>query len=93
MCQNAHHSAPSQKFCALEWQDEIFHKFIRFTHLSRTGKSEIRISKHETNSNDRNINDQNGKWHHQTAFVLNFEHLNFDIVSDFGFRYSDFHNR
>jgi hypothetical protein len=22
-------------------------------------------------------------------FVLNFEHSNFDIVSDFGFRYSD----
>ena len=22
--------------------------------------------------------------------VLNFEHSNFDIVSDFGFRYSDF---
>jgi hypothetical protein len=71
-------------------------------------------SKHETNSNDRNINNQNGKRYHQTAFVLNFEHLNFDIVSacpgatclddsaayvtqvwarDFGFRYSDFHNR
>jgi len=74
-------SAPSQKFCTLKWQDEISHKFIRFTHLSRTGKSEIRISKHETNSNDRNINNQNGKRYHQTAFVLNFEHLNFDIVS------------
>jgi hypothetical protein len=24
-------------------------------------------------------------------FVLNFEHSDFDIVSDFGFRYSDFH--
>jgi hypothetical protein len=110
----------------MKWQDEMFHKFIRFTHLSRTGKSEIRIpacqrlrqhsayvptpaclrqvhragqmlaflamagrslsmagrSKHETNSNDRNINNQNGKRYHQTAFVLNFEHLNFDIVSD-----------
>ena len=26
------------------------------------------------------------------TFVLNFEHWGFDIVSDFGFRYSDFHN-
>ncbi len=25
-------------------------------------------------------------------FVLNLEHSDFDIVSDFGFRYSDFHN-
>jgi len=25
------------------------------------------------------------------ALVLNFEHWDFDIVSDFGFRYSDFH--
>jgi hypothetical protein len=28
-----------------------------------------------------------------TPFVLNFEHSNFEIVSDFGFRYSDFINR
>ena len=62
------------------------HKFIRFTQVSKTRKSEIRISKHETNSNDQNINDQNGKRHHQSAFVLNFEHLNFDIVSDFDIR-------
>jgi hypothetical protein len=27
---------------------------------------------------------------HQGSFVLNFEHLNFDIVSDFVFRASDF---
>ena len=26
-----------------------------------------------------------------TDFVLNFEYSDFDIVSDFGFRYSDFH--
>jgi len=49
-------------------------------------------SKHETNSNDKNLNDKKGKGHHQTAFVLNFEHLDFDIVSDFGFRYSYFRN-
>ena len=40
----------------------------------------------ETNSNDENINDQNGKRQHRTGFVLNFEHLIFDIVSDFGIR-------
>jgi len=44
-------------------------------------KSEIRTSKHETNSNDRNLNDINGKLQHKTAFVLNFEHWDFDIVS------------
>ncbi|RLB25759.1 MAG: hypothetical protein DRG66_07725 [Deltaproteobacteria bacterium] len=32
----------SHKFCTLQWQDEIFRKFIRLTHLSGTGKSEIR---------------------------------------------------
>ncbi|HLP59116.1 MAG TPA: amino acid adenylation domain-containing protein, partial [Candidatus Deferrimicrobium sp.] len=40
-------------------------------------KSEIRISKYETNSNDKN------------PFVLDFEHLNFEFVSDFGFRISN----
>ena len=25
----------------------------------------------------------------RSGFVLNFEHSNFDIVSDFGFRYAD----
>jgi hypothetical protein len=49
-------------------------------------KSEIRISKHETNSNDRNFNDLNGKRQYHTAFVLNFDHLDFDIVSDFDIR-------
>jgi len=28
---------------------------------------------------------------YSTVFILDFEHLNFDIVSDFGFRASDFH--
>ena len=64
--------------------------FIRF---EAALKSEIRISKHETNSNDRNRNDINRKRQYYTAFVLNFEHLDFDIVSadlmkwvDFGIR-------
>jgi amino acid adenylation domain-containing protein len=39
-------------------------------------KSEIRISKPETNPNDRNSNDQNGT---TTSIVLNFEHLNFEF--------------
>jgi hypothetical protein len=59
-------------------------------HMSGTGKSEIRISKIETNLNDRNINDQNVKPHYQTVFVLNFEHSNFEFVSDFVLRISDF---
>jgi amino acid adenylation domain-containing protein len=41
-------------------------------------KSEIRISKFETNPNDPT-----------SGIVLNFEHLNFEFVSDFEFRASD----
>ena len=32
-------------------------------------KSEIRISKSETNTNDKNINDQNEKWLYHEVFV------------------------
>jgi hypothetical protein len=46
----------------------------------------VHISKHETNSNDKNINDQNGERYHHSAFVLNFYHVHFDIVSDFDIR-------
>jgi len=45
-------------------------------------KSEYRISNIKANPNDRNINDQNRIRQYLTAFVLNFEHLDFDIVSD-----------
>jgi hypothetical protein len=83
-------STPSQKFCTSKWQDKITHEFIHLTHLSGTGKYETRISKLETNTNDQNINDQNINPQFQNAFVLNLEHLDFDIVLDFGFRYSDF---
>jgi len=44
-------------------------------------KSETRISKFETNSNVQNPNDRN-------IHVLNFGHLDFGFVSDFGFRIS-----
>ena len=44
-------------------------------------KSEIRSTKSETNSNNQNINDKN---------ILNFEHSNFDIVSKFDIRNSNF---
>ncbi|NIM14691.1 MAG: amino acid adenylation domain-containing protein [Candidatus Aminicenantes bacterium] len=50
-------------------------------------KSEIRISKFETNTNDQNSNDQNEI---STPIVLNFEHLDFEFVSDFEFRASNF---
>ncbi len=57
-------------------------------------KSEIRISKFETNPNDRNSNEQNEI---STYIVLNFEHLNFEFLngcpslglSDFEFRASN----
>jgi len=58
--------------------------------MTMSGKSEIRISKIETNSNDQNINDQNMKQLFHYVFVLNFDHSDFYIVSDFVFRYSDF---
>ena len=45
---------------------KYLYKFIRFTHLWVTGKSEIRISKLETNTNEQNpkfkICDQLLKW-------------------------------
>jgi amino acid adenylation domain-containing protein len=50
------------------------------------GKSEIRISKSETNPNDQNLNSQNKG---STPIVLNFKHLNFEFVSNFEFRISD----
>ncbi len=52
-------------------------------------KSEIRMSKLETNPNNKKINDQNKNHDFGTALVLNFEHLNFDIVSNFVLRASD----
>jgi len=51
-------SAPSHKFCIPNWQSEISSKCLHLTHLSETKKSEIRISKLETNSNNQNANDQ-----------------------------------
>jgi len=62
--------------CGEKWQFEIVLYLIRF---EAALKSEIRISKHKTNSNDINLNDINEKRQYHTAFVLNFEH--FDIVS------------
>ncbi|HLP60658.1 MAG TPA: amino acid adenylation domain-containing protein, partial [Candidatus Deferrimicrobium sp.] len=53
-------------------------------------KSEIRNSKSETNPNDQKINDQNKNQYFGTAFVLNFEHLNFEFVSNFDIRISNF---
>ncbi|NIM15215.1 MAG: amino acid adenylation domain-containing protein [Candidatus Aminicenantes bacterium] len=49
-------------------------------------KSEIRISKYETNPNDQNSNDRNDA---NNLIVLDFEHLNFEFVSDFEFRASN----
>jgi amino acid adenylation domain-containing protein len=49
-------------------------------------KSEIRISKSEINPNDPNSNDQNKR---AEVTVLDFEHLNFEFVSNFEFRASN----
>jgi hypothetical protein len=60
--------------------------------LFKVLKSEYRISKFETNSNDQNSNDQNEKnlkASYHAAFVSDFEHLNFGFVSDFGLRASN----
>jgi hypothetical protein len=47
-----------------------------------------RNPKSETNSTDRNLNEQNKNFNSEQfgAFVLNFEHLNFRFVSDFDIR-------
>ncbi|HLP47332.1 MAG TPA: amino acid adenylation domain-containing protein, partial [Candidatus Kapabacteria bacterium] len=44
----------------------------------------------ETNPNDQNTNDQNKNQHSGAVSVLNFENLNFEFVSCFGFRASNF---
>ncbi|HLP57970.1 MAG TPA: amino acid adenylation domain-containing protein, partial [Candidatus Deferrimicrobium sp.] len=55
-------------------------------------KSEIRNPKFETNSNESNSNDPNKNQYFGTASVLNFENLNFDIVSNFDIRISNFNS-
>jgi len=50
-------------------------------------KSEIQNPKSETNPNDQKINVQNKK--SEDLMVLNFEHLDFEYVSNFEFRASD----
>jgi non-ribosomal peptide synthetase component F len=55
-------------------------------------KSEIRNSKFETNPNDKNTNDQNKNQHFGAVSVLDFEHLNFEFVSNFDIRISNFNS-
>ncbi|MCU0290337.1 MAG: amino acid adenylation domain-containing protein, partial [Acidobacteria bacterium] len=50
-------------------------------------KSEARISKYETNPNTPKINVPDNKF--KDLMVLDFENLNFEFVSSFGFRISD----
>ena len=54
------------------------------------GNYQIRNTKLETNSNEQNLNDQIIILKLVNATVCDFEHLNFDIVSNFEFRDSDF---
>jgi len=58
--------------------------------LPATGKSEIRISKLETNLKEESQMNKTQKPILWLNLVLNFENWGFDIVSDFGFRYSGF---
>jgi len=76
--------------CGEKWQFEIVLYLICF---EAELKSEIRISKHETNSNDRNLNDINERRQYQAAFVLDFEHLDFNIVSANLIKWADFRFR
>jgi hypothetical protein len=67
--------------------------------MAENEKSEIRSTKHETNSKYQNMNDQNkGRSLRllieslllaSKGIVLDFEHLNFGFVSDFDIRISD----
>ncbi|MCU0288710.1 MAG: AMP-binding protein, partial [Acidobacteria bacterium] len=50
------------------------------TKILITNKSEIRISKSETNPNDQNINDQNKNQNSGAISVLNFENLNLNSL-------------
>nr|NIM15891.1 hypothetical protein [Candidatus Aminicenantes bacterium]NIM82675.1 hypothetical protein [Candidatus Aminicenantes bacterium]NIN22048.1 hypothetical protein [Candidatus Aminicenantes bacterium]NIN45805.1 hypothetical protein [Candidatus Aminicenantes bacterium]NIN88643.1 hypothetical protein [Candidatus Aminicenantes bacterium] len=82
-----YHSTP---LCALHPAPCPLHNAVD---LKKRLKFEARNSKFETNPNDQNSNDQNEKnlkalYH--AVFVLDFEHLNFEFVSDFDIRFSDF---
>ncbi|HLP61592.1 MAG TPA: amino acid adenylation domain-containing protein, partial [Candidatus Deferrimicrobium sp.] len=55
-------------------------------------KSEIRNPKLETNPNESNPNSQNKNEYFEAELVLNFENLNFDIVSNFDIRASNFNS-
>ena len=63
-------STQFHELCSEKWYIEIGMYFIRF---EAALKSEIRISKHETNSDDRNFNNINEKQQYHTEHVLNFD--------------------
>jgi hypothetical protein len=56
-------------------------------------KSEIRVSKSETNPKERKGNVRNGWRHLLTRSFENYPIGRFELVSDFGFRASDFSYR
>ena len=60
-------------------------RLFAFSNRQHALKSEARISKYETNPNDQNSNVQN-----TTTVFRSFEHSDFDIVSNFDIRISDF---
>ena len=68
--------------------------FDTFDPFCRDGKFEIRIIPMKSGKQIRMTKIQMTKTSHMDtrAVVLNFEYSDFDIVSDFGFRASDFHD-
>ncbi|MCP5047790.1 MAG: amino acid adenylation domain-containing protein, partial [bacterium] len=72
-----------------DYPEERVDYILRDSGASILLKSEIRNPKSETNPNDQNSNDPN-KNQCFPCVVLNFEHLDFEFVSNFGFRISDF---
>ena len=72
----------------LKWQDSTLRNMICLTHPNGTGKHEMRISKHETDQNERNTNDQNGQSPLLPGLfrILNILILLLSRISDFEFR-------
>ena len=76
-----------QKFCAWFEQFQMVYNPGYVLHFFLNSKFQITNYKQIPNSNDQN--EKNPKASYHAAFVLDFEHLNFEFVSDFVLRASD----
>ena len=72
---------PDEVRFAKTLQEDLSRRDFTINAMALKIKFEARSTKSKTNSNDQNSNDSN---------VLNFKHLNLDIVSNFDIRISDF---